>query len=163
MMRKPILLFLVSLMLLTGCVTMKPPVQPRPQDPSGPQATPDMPRPPLERKEETPSSTNAAVGALVEKARAQHASKQTEQAGATLERALRIEPRNPVIWHELARVRLTQGKYAQAENLAAKSNTLAGENRRLKSENWRIIGQARSKLGDHQGARAAFAKAEAGF
>jgi predicted Zn-dependent protease len=83
-----------------------------------------------------------------------------EAAGASLERALRIEPRNPVLWQELARVRLDQGQYRQAENLAAKSNALAGDDKRLRPENWRIIGQARGLLGDVQGAQAAFERAE---
>ena len=77
-----------------------------------------------------------------------------------LERALRIEPRNPVLWHELARIRLEQGQYRQAENMAAKSNMLTGTNRYLKAKNWRIIGEARNRLGDLQGAREAFEKAE---
>jgi cytochrome c-type biogenesis protein CcmH/NrfG len=73
---------------------------------------------------------------------------------------LRIEPRNPALWQELAHVRLEQGKYQQAENLAAKSNALAGDNKHLSAENWRIIGQARSQQGDYQGAQAAFERAE---
>ena len=104
-------------------------------------------------------SRNAAVLALLDQAQAQRSAGQMEAAGASLERALRIEPRNPVLWRELARVRLDQGQYRQAENLAAKSNALAGDDKRLKSENWRIIGQARSLLGDVQGAQAAFERA----
>ena len=98
--------------------------------------------------------------ALLDQAQAQAASGQTPAAGATLERALRIEPRNPALWSELARLRLSQGQYQQAQNLAAKSNALASGDRRLKAQNWRIIGQARAKLGDAQGAQAAFERAE---
>lgn len=105
-------------------------------------------------------SRNAAVVALFEQAQAQASAGRMEAAGASLERALRIEPRNPVLWQELARVRLVQGEYRQAGNLAAKSNALAGEDKRLRSENWRIIGEGRSKLGDLQGAQAAFERAE---
>ena len=105
-------------------------------------------------------SQNAAVLALLDQAQAQRSAGQMEAAGASLERALRIEPRNPVLWQELARVRLDQGQYRQAENLAAKSNALAGDDKSLRPENWRIIGQARSLLGDVQGAKAAFERAE---
>lgn len=105
------------------------------------------------------ASQNAAVVALFEQAHTQVSAGQPEAAGTSLERALRIEPRNPVLWQELARVRLTQGEYRQAENLAAKSNALAGDDKRLRAENWRIIGQARSGLGDKAGAQAAFEKA----
>jgi Tfp pilus assembly protein PilF len=106
------------------------------------------------------TSDNTAVIALLDKAKKQSAAGRMGEAGANLERALRIEPRNPLLWHELALVRLAQGQYRQAENMAAKSNMLAGSNRHLQPENWRIIGEARSRRGDLQGAREAFEKAE---
>jgi cytochrome c-type biogenesis protein CcmH/NrfG len=108
----------------------------------------------------TQPSGNTAVIALLSKAKNQSAAGRMDAAGANLERALRIEPRNPVLWHELARVRLEQGQYRQAENMAAKSNMLAGTNRYQRAKNWRIIGEARSRRGDLQGAREAFEKAE---
>lgn len=108
----------------------------------------------------TQPSDNTAVIALLNKAGDQSAAGQMDEATENLERALRIEPRNPVLWHELARIRLEQGQYLQAENMAAKSNMLTGTNRYLKAKNWRIIGEARNRLGDLQGAREAFEKAE---
>lgn len=108
----------------------------------------------------TQPSDNTAVMALLNQAKHQSAAGRMDKAGANLERALRIEPRNPVLWHELARVRLEQGQYRQAENMAAKSNILARANRYLQAQNWRIIGEARSRRGDQQGAREAFEKAE---
>lgn len=108
----------------------------------------------------TQPSANTAVMALLSKSKNQSAAGRLDEAGANLERALHIEPRNPVLWHELARVRLEQGQYRQAENMAAKSNMLAGANRDLQAKNWRIIGEARSRRGDHQGAREAFERAE---
>ena len=102
----------------------------------------------------------AAVLVLLDKAHTQSSSGQLDDAGSSLERALRIEPRNPMLWQELARVRLGQGHYRQAENLAAKSNSLAGEDRTLRAENWRLIGHARTKRGDLKGAQAAFENAE---
>jgi tetratricopeptide (TPR) repeat protein len=98
--------------------------------------------------------------ALLNNAKNQSAAGRMDEASANLERALRIEPRNPMLWHELARVRLEQGLYRQAENMAAKSNMLAGTNRYQRAKNWRIIGEARSRRGDLQGAREAFEKAE---
>jgi predicted negative regulator of RcsB-dependent stress response len=106
------------------------------------------------------SSNNTAVIALLNKAQHQSAAGRLDEARASLERALRIEPHNPVLWQELARVRLDQGQYRQAENLAAKSNVLAGTDQYLQAKNWRIIGEARSRRGDLQGAREAFEKAE---
>jgi cytochrome c-type biogenesis protein CcmH/NrfG len=66
-------------------------------------------------------------------------------AAATLERALRIEPRNPRLWHELAKVRLRQADYSQAESLAARSNTYAGDDRDLRAANQKVISDARAK------------------
>ncbi len=129
-------LLLIATLFLGGCAAMQtdaPPTQP---------------------------SDNTAVMALLNKAKHQSAAGRMDQASANLERALRIEPRNPMLWLELARVRLEQGQYRQAENMAAKSNMLAGTNRYLQAENWRIIGEARSRRGDLQGAREAFEKAE---
>lgn len=108
----------------------------------------------------TQPSDNAAVMALLNKAKNQSVAGRMDEASANLERALRIEPRNPVLWHELARVRLEQGQYRQAENMAAKSNMLAGTDRYLQAQNWRVIGEARSRRGDLHGAREAFEKAE---
>lgn len=109
--------------------------------------------------EAQPVSDNNAVVALMDTARADIASGKLDTAVAPLERALRIEPRNPVLWQELARLRLQQGQYQQAEGMATRSNSWAGDNKTLRAENWRIIGEARLKRGDHQGAQAAFDKA----
>jgi predicted Zn-dependent protease len=86
---------------------------------------------------------NVAIAGLVESARSDANSGRLVQAAATLERALRIEPRNPRLWHELARVRLRQGDTAQAANLAARSNSFAGSDAALRSANQSIIEQAR--------------------
>jgi tetratricopeptide (TPR) repeat protein len=96
-----------------------------------------------------------AVAGLVETARADAASGNLAGAAASVERALRIEPRNPRLWHELARVRLKQGQYAQAENIAARSISLAGDDRALRAENWRLIAESRRARGDTEGAQKA--------
>jgi len=103
---------------------------------------------------------NAAVASLMDGARADAASGRLANAAASLERALRIEPRNPRLWQELARVRLKQGEYAQAESTAARSNSWAGGDSALRAENWRLIAQAREARGDAAGARAALEAAE---
>jgi predicted Zn-dependent protease len=84
-----------------------------------------------------------------------------DSAAAVLERALRLEPQNPLLWHRLAILRLRQGQYAQAASLAAKSNALAGSNRQLQASNWDTIAQAKDKLGDAEAAQAARARARA--
>lgn len=101
-------------------------------------------------------SQNSGVLALLDQANREISAGEYQKADVSLERALRIEPRNSVLWQKLAVVRLNQGEYQQAENLAIKSNVLDPDNRRLRAENWRIIGQARKALGDLDGAQAAF-------
>ena len=79
----------------------------------------------------------------MESARTDAAAGKLPSAAASLERALRIEPRNPRLWHELAKVRLRQGDTAQAANLAARSNSFAGGDSALRAANQSIIEQAR--------------------
>src|SRR6185436_17380740 len=123
--------------------------------PGGPAPpTPDAAPPPISRSE------NVAVAGLMESARADVAAGKLSTAAASIERALRIEPRNPRLWQELARVRLQQGEYAQVESVAARSNSWAGADRALRAENWRLIAQARQARGDAAGAKTALDAAE---
>ena len=94
-----------------------------------------------------PASGNRAVIALLDRAQLDAGAGRPDSASATLERALRIEPRNARLWHELAQLRLAQGQYAQAVSLAQKSNSFAGAQRRLQAMNWRVIGEARIAQG----------------
>jgi Flp pilus assembly protein TadD len=92
-----------------------------------------------------PRAETTAVAGLMESARADTAAGRLSNAAATLERALRIEPRNARLWHDLAQVRLQQRDYAQAESLAARSNTLAGNDADLRAANQRLIEDARAR------------------
>jgi Tfp pilus assembly protein PilF len=121
-------LFLVVL-LLAGCAT--------PPAPEQPQAPPPKEVPP------PPQAQTTAVASLMESARADTAAGRLANAAASLERALRIEPRNARLWHELAQVRLRQRDYAQAESLATRSNTLAGNDAELRAANQRLIEEVR--------------------
>jgi len=100
------------------------------------------------------------VAGLMESARADAAAGKLSTAAASIERALRIEPRNPRLWQELARVRLQQTQFVQAENMAARSNSYAAGDNALRAENWRLIAQAREARGDAEGARSARESAE---
>ena len=64
-------------------------------------------------------------------------------------------------FHNATDSRNQQGQYQQAEGLATRSNSWAGEDKLLRAENWRLIGEARLRRGDHQGAQAAFDSIEA--
>jgi hypothetical protein len=102
---------------------------------------------------------SAAVVTLLDTADQQVRTGNLDHAAAILERALRLEPHNPLLWHRLATLRLQQGQFAQAASLAAKSNALAGNNRQLQASNWDTIAQAKELLGDAAAARTAREKA----
>ena len=90
----------------------------------------------------------AAASALLKDAKLKISSGDLEGAAQTLERTLRIEPRNPLLWSELAYVRSQQGQLDQAEQLAAKSNSLAAEDVPLQAHNWRLIAEVRRQRGE---------------
>lgn len=71
-----------------------------------------------------------------------------EAAANSLERALRIEPRNAVLWGQLADVRFRQANWQQAIQLAAKSNALADNNINLLRQNWVLMANAYDAIGD---------------
>ena len=81
------------------------------------------------------SGESAAVAALLDSVDQELAAERPEQALALLERALRIEPRNAALWHYLGLANLELGHYARAEAMAAKSRSLAGGNRTLRTRN----------------------------
>lgn len=101
-----------------------------------------------------------AVVALLDQAATQQRGGHAEQSAATLERALRIEPRNPWLWFRLAEIRLQMGMARRAEQLALKSNALAGADPRLAVQSWLLIARARERLGDAEGAERARKKAD---
>ena len=90
-------LFVLLVVFLAGCATSpEPPPPPAPQEPgaAAPPPTPEPAPPPVSRSE------NVAVAGLMESARADAAAGKLSTAAASIERALRIEPRNPRLWQE---------------------------------------------------------------
>ena len=102
-----------------------------------------------------PASENIAVLALLEQAHTEAGGERPAGAAATLERALRIEPRNPRLWLELAQYHLAQGDSLQAEQMARRADAFAGSNRELRAAIWQVIARARSARGDEDGAHKA--------
>lgn len=105
------------------------------------------------------AALNPAIIDLLNTANEHSAAGRHDGAAAALERALKIEPADPGLWHRLARVRFDQGKPDLAEALAAKSNSLAAGDENLQAQNWRLIAKVRRKLGDASGADDAAARA----
>lgn len=138
-------------LLLSACAATPP--APVVTSTPAPTPTPTEPSAPPVARPATKEST--AVASLMDSARADSAAGRLSNAAATLERALRIEPRNPRLWSELARVRFQQRDYAQAESTALRSESWAGKDNLLRADNWRLIAAAREARGDSAGAQQA--------
>lgn len=93
------------------------------------------------------------VKRLVSAAQQQRASEDWDGASESLERALRIEPRNPLLWGRLADVKFAQRAWRSAIQLAAKANTLAANNVNLRRQNWYLMANAYEALGDQTSAQ----------
>lgn len=104
-----------------------------------------------------PSSTHSRgiVLQLTDKARNQMKEGELEHAFSTLERAIKIDPSDPLPWNMLAGIQLKKGNLDQAEQLARKSNLLAKSDKTLRSRNWLIIAEALEQKGFDKKAQAA--------
>ncbi len=80
-----------------------------------------------------------AASALVTQAHRQAAGGDYGQAATTLERALRIEPDNPLLWIELGRVRMGENNAAQADAMGRKALALATGDPAAQASAWRLI------------------------
>jgi uncharacterized protein HemY len=63
-------------------------------------------------------------------------------ASATLDRALRIEPNNPLLWIELGRLRMAENDAHQAEGCGRKALALASGDRGTQAQAGRLLADA---------------------
>lgn len=140
-----------ALCAMQGCAYTRTPIT---EEPPAAGTTPPL-VPPPEPSRQTTTAPAKPVATLLAKAEIDLNAGQLEQSAATLERALRIAPKDPVLWQRLAEVRLHRGDAQQAEAMAKKSNSLATLDNTLMQKNWRIIAEARRLRGDENGARLA--------
>lgn len=94
------------------------------------------------------STMSPVARSLLTQARDQRRLGNWDGAAMFLERALRIEPRNASVWSRLADVRFDQQSWRKAIQLAAKSNTLVGNNIDLKRRNWILMANSYQEIGD---------------
>lgn len=127
-----------------------------PQPAPAPEATPvpEPPRPPPKQFKLSP-----ATNALVQQAHTQAHAGAFVPAATTLERALRIEPENPLLWIELGRIRLSENNAAQAENMGRKALNLSTGDPQAQASSWRLIADSLRELGRNQEAAEADRKA----
>lgn len=160
------------LLTLAGCTTPQPyspPSSPPPETAETPatEIQPATPWPSVEEGQPLPPSNvrnyslNAASRALVNQANTQRKTKNFVQAAATLERALRIEPNNPLLWLEYGELRMDEGNYAQAENMGRKAVASASGDVRTQSKAWRLVADSLKARDKNSEAQQAYAKANA--
>jgi uncharacterized protein HemY len=138
-------------LLLAGC----PSPWPRPSPPSNPGTIPAPPSapapasapplPPAAPRPPSPPRENhlsPATRSLVTQAHRLLARGDIDGASSTLDRALRIEPMNPLLWIELGHVRLTEGDAHQAEVCARKALALASGDHAAQAEAGRVLADA---------------------
>jgi len=105
------------------------------------------------------SLQNPAVKQLTAQAEGAERAGDLEQAGGYLERALRIQPRDPQLLQHMAEIKLQKEDYQQALNFAVRSYDIGPRVGEICSRNWRTISVAREHLNDVNGASDAEARA----
>ena len=137
--------------LLSGC----PAPSQRPQRPSGPipgpessgpltpgPLTPVPPPPPRAPPSPRENHLSPATLSLVTQSRTLASRGDLDGASSTLDRALRIEPNNPLLWIELGRLRLAESDAHQAEGCGRKALALASGDHGTQAQAGRLLADA---------------------
>jgi tetratricopeptide (TPR) repeat protein len=142
---------LAAAVLLSGC----PAPSQRPQrpsnsipgpEPSGPLTpgplTPVPPPPPRAPPSPRENHLSPATLSLVTQSRTLASRGDLDGASSTLDRALRIEPNNPLLWIELGRLRLAESDAHQAEGCGRKALALASGDHGTQAQAGRLLADA---------------------
>jgi len=113
----------------TGGKPSNGPVQPNTTPQESAPSAPSRPR----------SDSSSATTELLAQSRAARAAGNYDQASATTERALRIDPNNAALWLELGEIALATGETKQAETLARKALSLAADDRSVTAQAERLL------------------------
>lgn len=141
-----------------------PSTQPEPEEPAQtqpgePPSTVEQPPPPPPAVVQEPT-LGPASRALVSQAQTQLASKNYAVAAGSIERALRIEPNNPLLWIELGKIRQAEGNYVQAESMGRKAASMSVNTPRAQASAWRLISESYRARGRNSEAQQAQARAD---
>lgn len=136
--------------------TQEPPVETRPAPEPEPPIEQAPPPAPVVRE----PVLSAASRALVSQAQIQLKSKNYPVAASSIERALRIEPDNPLLWIELGKVRQAEGNYVQAENMGRKAASMSVNAPRANSAAWSLIAESLRARGKNSEAQEALLRAQ---
>jgi tetratricopeptide (TPR) repeat protein len=142
---------LAAAVLLSGC----PAPSQRPQSPSNPipgpepagpltpgPLTPIPPPPPRAPPSPRENHLSPATLSLVTQSRTLASRGDLDGASSTLDRALRIEPNNPLLWIELGRLRLLESDAHQAEGCARKALSVASGDHGTQAQAGRLLADA---------------------
>ena len=142
---------LAAAVLLSGCPAPSQRPQrpgnsiPEPQ-PSGPSTpgplTPVPPPPPRAPPSPRENHLSPATLSLVTQSRTLASRGDLDGASSTLDRALRIEPNNPLLWIELGRLRLLESDAHQAEGCGRKALALASGDHGTQAQAGRLLADA---------------------
>jgi predicted Zn-dependent protease len=149
-------LFACCMVMVAGGCAVPQPHEAPPPSPPGVEAPQPLPEP--VNREPVLSSASRA---LVSQAQAQVTAKNYAVAASSIERALRIEPANPLLWIELAKVRQAEGNYVQAENMARKAVSMSVQAPKAQAQGWELIAQSYRARGKNLEAQQANDKADA--
>ncbi len=160
--RKQLLRGLLVL-LLAGLAACTGPAPVRPEPPATvPAETQDTPaevqeqvREPARRESagvQVHPLQNPAVKAMLAEAGQAESQGDYDRAAGSLERAMRIQPRDPEVLQAMAEIQLHKQDYEQALNFATRSYDDGARVGEICSRNWRTIGVARGHMGDSSGA-----------
>lgn len=166
--------WLVTAIAVSACTVPEPYKTPAPPAPVPPSQTEPpvetRPVPPTEQPSEVPEplpapvvrepTLSAASRALVNQAQIQLKSKNYPVAASSIERALRIEPDNPLLWIELGKVRQAEGNYVQAENMGRKAASMSVNAPRANSSAWSLIAESLRARGKNVEAQEAQLRAQ---
>lgn len=140
-------------------ITSVPEVTPTTPGAETPGSTMPPPAPlPRERPRVPPATLGPASRALVGQAQAQRKRGDLPGATVSLERALRIEPNNPLLWIEMGRLRMDQRNYPQAEAMGRKALSMSIGDNRTQSQAWLLIADSLQARGRDPQAQEALAK-----
>ena len=153
--------FAVAMLLLNACTTTggydparQPPAEVEDRVIVNGEVLP-LPEEPQIQTESLPGqqTSSPVVSRLLVTAEQQRNAGNADAAANSLERALRIEPRNAMLWSRLADILYTQNDFRQAVQMAAKSNTLSGANSQLRRQNWYLMANAYAAIGEAESAK----------
>ena len=115
---------------------------------------------PRERPKVAPATLSPASKALVTQAQTQRRKGDLPGAAGSLDRALRIEPNNPLLWIEMGRLRMDQRNYTQAEAMGRKALSMSVGDGRTQSSAWLLIADSLRARGKNSQAQEALEKSQ---